>query len=158
ARIAVPRLIEQAFGAGLHGRHLVRIKNEIAAWTIRIHRRRLRVDAGKVRLAVRHAGTVLGAQACRCRKNEHCGENSGPSLGFHRAGSAADVKTCLPSANLTLRPDALLEPSLAREPSTLTTAPMTRASFVMPRRISAPGGAAENPHVVIFPFSSFTST
>ena len=62
-----------------------------------------------------------------------------------------------PSANVTLRPDALLEPSLARAPWTFTTAPILKASFVMPLRMREPGGAAENPHVVILPLSSFTS-
>jgi hypothetical protein len=54
--------------------------------------------------------------------------------------------------------EALFEPSRAREPSTFTIEPIFNTSLVMPRRISAPGGAPEKPQVVILPFSSFTST
>jgi len=59
AWIAVPRLVQQAFGARLERRHLVGIKNEGAARPGRIHRRRLRVYARKVGLPVRHTRNLL---------------------------------------------------------------------------------------------------
>ena len=52
ARVAVSRLVEKAFRAGLHGRHLVGVEDEVAARALRVHGRRRRVEAGEVGLAV----------------------------------------------------------------------------------------------------------
>src|SRR5262245_548375 len=72
--------------------------------------------------------------------------------------SAEPAKTFRPSANVTLPPEPLLEPSLARKPSTLITSPTFKTSFVIPLLANMPGGPPENPHVVTFPLSSLTST
>src|SRR5215510_10925681 len=72
--------------------------------------------------------------------------------------SAEPAKTFRPSANVTLPPEPLLEPSLARKPSTLITSPTFKTSFVIPLLANMPGGPPENPHVVTFPVSSLTST
>ena len=55
-------------------------------------------------------------------------------------------------------PDALFDPSRARNPSTTTTSPALSEFLLMPRRWSTPGGAPENPQLLTFPCSSFTST
>ena len=62
-----------------------------------------------------------------------------------------------PSANFTMLPEALFEPSLARWPEIVSMSPILRLFLVMPRRSSMPGGDAEKPQLVTLPWSSFTS-
>src|SRR5262245_16454540 len=83
-----------------------------------------------------------------------------PAFTYSRGAtsSAEPAKTLRPSANVTLPPEPLLEPSLARKPSTLITSPTFKTSFVIPLLANMPGGPPENPHVVTFPLSSLTST
>src|ERR1700735_440303 len=77
---------------------------------------------------------------------------------FLSSVSAADpANTLRPSASVTLRALASLEPSLAREPSTLTLSPGFSELRVQPRRIRAFGLPSSGSQLVTVPESSFTS-
>src|SRR5437867_12681716 len=72
--------------------------------------------------------------------------------------SNAPGKTWRPSEKVRMLPDALFEPSFARNPWTTTVSPTFRVSLVNPFLMAIPGGRPEKPQVVTLPFSSFTST
>src|SRR5580658_9802375 len=74
-----------------------------------------------------------------------------------RRAWSCPMRASRPSAKVTIFPEELFEPSLARCPEMVSTSPSFRLDFVMPRRVSIPGGEAEKPQLVVLPFSSLTS-
>ncbi len=59
---------------------------------------------------------------------------SGPGRQFRgRSAWSCPINASRPSAKVTMFPDALLDPSLARCPEMVSTSPSFRLDFVMPR-------------------------
>src|SRR5207249_7545448 len=70
------------------------------------------------------------------------------------ASSAAAVNTFRPSANVTLPPDALGDPSFARKPSTFTVSPTLRTFRLIPRRANVARQPVEKHHSARLPLTS----
>src|SRR5215467_8597209 len=68
------------------------------------------------------------------------------------------AKTLRPSASVTRRAFARLEPSFAKYPSTVTVSPALRESRFQPCRISTLGLPSSKFQLVTLPDSSLTST
>src|SRR5436190_4294530 len=166
-RIAGNLAIHERFTTGLERRHLRRIigrnlRSIGIARTDAMRETGSRPHSGKVRFAVRCTTDRLTLRQ-NSRRQQRQQNHGDERFHFNRSqrgttSSAAPAKTFRPSAKVTLPPDALLEPSFARKPSTLMTSPAFNTSRVIPRRANIPGGPPEKPHVVALPAASLTST
>src|SRR5262245_52735895 len=119
-RIARRRTIHKSFSARLERTHLCWVVCR-DAWRMRITGSDAMSEAGagphsgEIGLTIRHARNGLPVDQ---HGNEREDRNQSESSHRGTTSSADPAKTFRPSANVTFPPEPLLDPSLARKPST----------------------------------------